>query len=277
MFELSSEQFGRLSAKIYSQLGLQFDEKKNYFLQKRVEKRMELLGFDDPQKYLFMVCYADPDGVEMQALANLITTNETYMFREYEQLTAFADHCLPELLSAKESRGDHTLRIWSAGCASGEEAYTLAIILREVFPQAQFWDCEIVATDIDQNVLNHAAKARYGSRSVHEVPQDYLARHFITSGDTYTVRAGTASLVKLAHLNLHDRTAMRAMKGFDFIFCRNVLIYFDDRSRKMVVDHFYNALNQGGFIFLGHSESVGRISTAFKLKRYGSHLVYVKE
>ena len=158
MFELSSEQFGRLSAKIYSQLGLQFDEKKNYFLQKRVEKRMELLGFDDPQKYLFMVCYADPDGVEMQALANLITTNETYMFREYEQLTAFADHCLPELLSAKESRGDHTLRIWSAGCASGEEAYTLAIILREVFPQAQFWDCEIVATDIDQNVLNHAAK-----------------------------------------------------------------------------------------------------------------------
>jgi chemotaxis protein methyltransferase CheR len=277
VFELSSEQFAKLAAKIYSQLGLQFDEKKNYFLQKRVEKRMEKLGFDDPQKYLFMLCYADPDGVEMQALANLITTNETYMFREFEQLQAFADYCLPGLLSAKESRGDHNLRIWSAGCASGEEAYTLAIIVREVFPQSQFWNCEIIATDIDQNVLNQAARARYGARSVNEVPPDYLARHFIAGTDTYTVRPGTASLVKLAHLNLHDRAAMRTMKEFDFIFCRNVLIYFDDRSRKMVLDHFYNALNRGGFIFLGHSESVGRISSAFKLKRLGSHLVYVKE
>jgi chemotaxis protein methyltransferase CheR len=276
VFEFSSEQFDKLTARIYSQLGLQFDDKKTYFLQKRVEKRMESLNIDDPQKYLFMLCYADGDGLEMQALANLITTNETYMFREYEQLAAFADHCLPELLSAKENRGDHTLRIWSAGCASGEEAYTLAIILREVFPQSQFWNCEIVATDIDQNVLNMAARAKYGLRSVNEVPPEYLAKHFIAGVDTYTVRSGTASLVKLVHLNLNDRAAMRAMKNFDFIFCRNVLIYFDDRSRKMVVDHFYNALNPGGFLFLGHSESVGRISSAFKLRRLGSHLVYGK-
>jgi chemotaxis protein methyltransferase CheR len=277
VFELSSEQFEKLTSRIYSELGLQFDQNKSYFLQKRVEKRMETLGIDDPEKYLFMLCYADADGLEMQALANLITTNETYMFREYEQLAAFADHCLPEVLSAKAGRGEHSLRIWSAGCASGEEAYTLAIILREVFPQSQYWDCGIVATDIDQNVLNQAARARYGSRSVNEVPREYITRHFIANGDTYTVRPGTAALVKLEHLNLHDRTAMRAMKNFDFIFCRNVLIYFDDRSRKMVVDHFYNALNSGGYIFLGHSESVGRISTAFKLRRFGQHLVYVKE
>lgn len=278
MFELSSEQFEKLTRKIYSQLGLQFEENKSYFLQKRVEKRMEKLGVDDPGKYLFMICYADPDGLEMQALANLITTNETYMFREYEQLAAFADYCLPEVLSNKEDRGERTLRIWSAGCASGEEPYTLAIILREVFPQSQFWDCGIVGTDIDQNVLNQAARARYGSRSVAEVPPEYLARHFIPNGgSSYTVRPSTAALVRLEHLNLNDRTAMRAMKNFDFVFCRNVLIYFDDRSRKMVVDHFYNALNSGGYIFLGHSESVGRISTAFKLRRFGPHLVYVKE
>jgi chemotaxis protein methyltransferase CheR len=277
MFELSSEQFEKLTAKIYAQLGLQFEENKSYFLQKRVEKRMERLGIEDPDKYLFLLCYADPDELEMQALANLITTNETYMFREFEQLTAFADYCLPEVLSVKESRGEHSLRIWSAGCASGEEAYTLAIILREVFPQSQFWDCRIVGTDIDQNVLSRAAMARYGSRSVAEVPLEYMKRHLIADGDSYTVRPGTAALVKLEHLNLHDRTAMRAMKNFDFIFCRNVLIYFDDRSRKMVVDHFYNALNPGGYVFLGHSESVGRISTAFKLRRVGQHLVYVKE
>ena len=91
------------------------------------------------------------------------------------------------------------------------------------------------------------------------------------------VRRRTASLVQARHLNLHDRMAMRAMRGFDFIFCRNVLIYFDDLSRKAVVDHFYNALNPGGYIFLGHSESVGRVTTAFKLKRFENHLVYVKE
>ena len=157
MNELSTEHFNKLAQQIYLRLGLHFEEKKSYFLQKRVEKRMEVLGFHDPQDYVFQLCYADPDGKEMQALANLITTNETYMFREYEQLEAFANSCLPEVLSAKQARGEQKLRIWCAGCSSGEEAYTLAIILQEIFPQSQYWDCEIVATDIDQNMLAQAA------------------------------------------------------------------------------------------------------------------------
>ena len=159
MPEISVEQFKRLSQQIYQKLGLHFDEKKIYFLKKRVAKRMAALGIDDPRDYVFMVGYADPHGVEMQALANLVTTNETYMFREYEQLQAFANHCLPEVLSAKQARGERTLRIWSAGCSSGEEAYTLAMIVQEVFPQAQSWNCEIIATDIDENMLQRARGA----------------------------------------------------------------------------------------------------------------------
>jgi chemotaxis protein methyltransferase CheR len=277
MMELSAEHFNQLSRQIYLRLGLQFEEKKTYFLQKRVEKRMAAFGYDDPQEYVFHLCYADPEGKEMQALANLITTNETYMFREYEQLEAFANCCLPEVLSAKQGRGEQRLRIWSAGCSSGEEAYTLAIILQEVFPQSQYWDCEIVATDIDQNMLAQAATARYWWRSVRDAPAEYLEKYFIREGETYTVRPKTASLVRVEHLNLHDRMAMRAMRNFDFIFCRNVLIYFDDQSRKTAVDQFYSSLNRGGYIFLGHSESVGRISSAFKLKRVDTHLVYAKE
>jgi chemotaxis protein methyltransferase CheR len=226
---------------------------------------------------VFQLCYADPDGKEMQALANLITTNETYMFREYEQLEAFANCCLPEVLSAKQGRGEQKLRIWCAGCSSGEEAYTLAIILQEVFPQSQFWECEIVATDIDENVLAQAARGRYWWRSVRDVPPDYLDKYFIKEGESYVVRPKVTGLVRFQHLNLHDRMAMRGMRNFDFIFCRNVLIYFDDLSRKTAVDSFYNALNRGGYIFLGHSESIGRISGAFKLKRVETHLVYVKE
>jgi chemotaxis protein methyltransferase CheR len=277
MMDLSSEHFSKLAQQIYLRLGLHFEDKKSYFLQKRIEKRMDALGYQDPQEYVFLLCYADPEGKEMQALANLITTNETYMFREYEQLEAFANCCLPEVLSAKQSRGELKLRIWSAGCSSGEEAYTLAIILQEVFPQSQYWDCEIVATDIDQNMLAQAARARYWWRSVREVPAEYVDKYFVKDGESYTIRPMTKSLVRVAHLNLHDRMAMRTMREFDFIFCRNVLIYFDDHSRKTAVDQFYNSLNRGGYIFLGHSESVGRISSAFTLKRVDRHLVYAKE
>ncbi len=277
MTEISLEQYRRLSQQIYQKLGLHFDEKKIYFLKKRIEKRMEALGIEEPADYLFMISYSDPHGVEMQALANLVTTNETYMFREYDQLQAFANHCLPEVLSNKQAIGQRSLRIWSAGCSSGEEPYTLAMIVQEVFPQAQSWQCEIVATDIDENMLRHVAVARYGARSVGEVPEEYLKKYLTKEGEEWVVRRRTAELVQSRHLNLNDRTDMRTMRGFDFIFCRNVLIYFDDLSRKAVVDHFYAALNPGGYIFLGHSESVGRSTTAFKLKRFESHLVYVKE
>ena len=277
MPDLSVEQFQTLSQQIYQKLGLHFDDKKIYFLKTRVARRMAALGMDDPREYVFLVSYADPQGLEMQALANLVTTKETYMFREYDQLQAFANYCLPEVLSAKQARGERTLRLWSAGCSSGEEPYTLAMILQEVFPQAQSWDCEILATDIDENMLRKVAEARYGCRSVNEVPDQYREKYLIEDGDEFVVRRRSAALVHPLHLNLHDRMAMRAMRGFDFVFCRNVLIYFDDLSRKAVVDHFYNALNPGGYIFLGHSESVGRVTTAFKLKRFENHLVYMKE
>ena len=277
MMELTADHFDRLTQQIYLRLGLHFEEKKTYFLQKRIERRMEALGLQDPQEYVFRLCYADPEGKEMQKLANLITTNETYMFREYEQLEAFANCCLPEVLSAKQARGEQQLRIWSAGCSSGEEAYTLAMILQEVFPQSQYWRCEIVANDIDENMLAQAAKARYWWRSVRDVPPEYMEKYLIKDGESYVVRPKTAALVRFVHMNLHDRLAMRGMRNFDFVFCRNVLIYFDDLSRKTAVDHFYNSLNRGGYIFLGHSESVGRISSAFKLKRVESHLVYAKE
>src|ERR1700693_1862749 len=170
MSEISVEQFQKLSQQIYQKLGLHFDEKKIYFLKTRVAKRMAALGIDDTRDYVFLVSYADPNGLEMQALANLVTTNETYMFREYDQLQAFANHCLPEVLSAKQARGERSLRIWSAGCSSCDGTYTLALMWQDVFPQAHSWDCQIVAADIDENMLRHVATARYGARSVGEVP-----------------------------------------------------------------------------------------------------------
>jgi len=274
--QLSLEQYGRLCRLIYDRLGLSFDDKKIHLLSKRVSTRMQCLGLDDPSDYLMRLAYHDSSGVEMQALASLITTNETYMFREYEQLEAFANACLPEVIARKEAQGHRNLRIWSAGCSSGEEGYTIAIIVQEVFPAIDDWDMQIVATDIDEQRLVMAVAGVYGERSMKHVPPEYLARHFAREGDIWRIAPRTRSLVTLQSLNLNDRPQMRKMRAFDFIFCRNVLIYFDDASRKAAVDHFYNALTPGGFLFLGHSESVGRISSAFRLRRMGEQLVYMR-
>jgi chemotaxis protein methyltransferase CheR len=275
---LALKDFATIRDEVYRKLGLFFEDSKVYFIQKRIEKRMETLGVESFADYAFLLRFGDKEGQEMQALANLVTTNETYMFREFEQLQAFADHCLPMVLKPLEQGNDRRLRIWSAGCSSGEEPYTLAIILKEVMHDFRSWDIKINATDIDQVRLEMARRAVYEERSVHEVPAEYFDRHIVRLPAGYfAVKPETARLVEVEHLNLHDRLAMRGMRQFDFIFCRNVLIYFDDVSRKEVVDHFYNALKPGGFIFLGHSESIGRISTSFQLLRVGQHLVYRKE
>ena len=272
---LTAEQFKQLRELIYRDLGLYFEDAKVYFLSKRVERRMRSLGLDQVSDYLFRLRFTD-GAREMQELANLITTNETYMFREYEQLATFSDFCLPNLLAGKLKAGNRRLRIWSAGCASGDEPYSLAIILREVINDLASWRPEIVATDIDENMLEHARRAVFSDRSVHHVPAEYLGRHIIAEAGGHRVHPDTKKLVEIRHLNLSSREEMRSMRNFDVIFCRNVLIYFDDASRKAVVDHFYNSLNPGGYLFLGHSESVGRVTSAFKLIRSGEHLAYQK-
>ena len=275
---LALKDFVAIRDEVYRKLGLYFEESKVFFIQKRLEKRMEIRGVGSFADYAFLLRFNDADGTEMQALTNLITTNETYMFREFDQLQAFADHCLPTILKEREAANNRVLRIWSAGCSSGEEPYTLAMILKEVMHDSKIWDLKIKATDIDQVRLEMARQAVYDTRSVHEIPAEYFDHHITKLPEgNFKVKPETAKLVEFEHLNLSDRAAMRNMRQFDFIFCRNVLIYFDDVSRKAVVDHFYNALKPGGFIFLGHSESIGRISTAFQLIRVGQHLVYRKE
>ena len=148
--------------------------------------------------------------------------------------------------------------------------------MRELLDKFDDWDVEIIASDIDLNVLEKAKEAKYDERSIKDVPQEYYNKYFnYVDGFHIPVKA-VRDLVRFEHLNLNDKLQMRRQRGFDFIFCRNVLIYFDEISRKQVVDHYYIALNKGGYIFLGHSESVGRITTAFSIKRFGRNVVYYK-
>lgn len=274
---LDPGQFVELRDLIYARIGMFFGDRKVPFIARRVEKRLGLLRMTSFSHYINHLRFCDPDGHEMQELTNLITTNETYMFREFEQLKVFANHCLPGVVRAKLACADRRLRIWSAGCSSGEEPYTLAIILQEVLDEPESWKLEILASDIDENVLERARQAVYGSRSVKDVPGPYLDRHFDECVEGYRVTRATRSLVTFSNLNLHESQTYRTHRGFDFIFCRNVLIYFDDASRRHAVESFYHSLNVGGYIFLGHSESLSRITDVFTLKRMADNLVYIKE
>jgi len=274
---ITASEFEALSDFIYRKTGIKFEVKKLYFISKRIQKRMDALGVETVSDYIRMLRFSDPKNSEFQMLTDLLTINETYFFRDFSQLQAFGEDCLSEVASRKAARGDRRLNIWSAGCSTGEEPYTLAIILLEMLDNIAAWDISILAGDIDLTALEKAKKGIYWERSLRDMPPEYLQRHFHKNSDgSYSVSERIRKMVAFEHINLSEKEAIRKKKEFDFIFCRNVLIYFDDTSRKRLVDQFYVALNPGGYIFLGSSESVGRISTAFKIKRAGGFIVYSK-
>ncbi len=273
--EITPEQLDQIRELIYKETGILVDGKKNYIMKARIEKRMlesKARSFREYQRKLLL---SEKNG-ELQNLVEELTVNETYFFRDFPQLQGFAEKALPLLLSEKREQGDHTLKIWSAACSTGEEPYTLSIIVQEMIADYDDWTMTILATDVDRTVLRAARKGEYGTRAMKDTPLAYREKYFSSNGKTWQVLPHTAEPVRFEQMNLIDRRAMRRQSHYDFIFCRNVLIYFSDQSRKKVVNSFYDSLNPGGFLFLGSSESVGRITAAFELTRIDDYLFYRK-
>lgn len=260
---------------IYKRTGIWFETNKRYFVDKRLDERIAQLGLENYREYYQMLKFSN-DSTEMQQLINRLTVNETYFFRDFPQLQGFAEEVLLQTVTAKLAANDRTLKLWSAGCSTGDEPYTLAIILLEMLPEPEKWTIEILATDIDTRVLDTARKGSYLSRSVKDIPTEYLERYFTKRHDMYLLNMKVRNMIHFKTINLMDKQNMRAQLGYDFIFCRNVLIYFDDESRHAVLNSFFNSLRSGGFIYLGHSESVARISDIFKMERIGSSMAYYK-
>jgi chemotaxis protein methyltransferase CheR len=274
--ELGREDFELLRDLVYERTGLMFDDKKVAFMHSRLARRLPAARCKGARDYYRHLRYQDPDGAEFQAFLDLLTTNETYFFRDYPQLECFANEVLPRIAQRKRAAGDAALNVWSAACSTGDEPYTLAIILRACLDDFARWRVRVLATDIDTCVLATARAGAYSQRAVKDVPQVYFGQYFRAVGRQFHVADEVKRLVSFSRLNLVDRQAMRAQRGYDVIFCRNVLIYFDDRSRARVLEDLYDALLPGGFIFLGHSESVGRISAAFESLSLGGVIVYRK-
>jgi len=271
--ELPDDVFRLLRDSIYKRTGMWFADSAKYLLQKRLSPRAKELNFDSFQKYFYFLQYDPRADAEFDQIYDLVTTNETYFFREPAQLAAFIDEIVPDILARKSMR---KIRIWSAGCSSGEEPYTIAMMLGEagLYAQAVF---EIFASDINQAVLAKARRGCYRENAFRATDPALRDRYFTREPDgSWRIRDEVRNRVSFGRLNLYDEPRVSLLGHVDIIFCRNVIIYFDDASKRVVVGSFYNRLVDGGYLLLGHSESLISLSTQFKLRHLKNDMVYQK-
>jgi len=271
---ISDEDFQKFREFFYRKTGILFEDSKRYFVDKRLVERIKATGHSNFRSYFTFMRF-QASGEELQALTNAMTVNETYFFREEYQFKCLVNSMLPEIVQRK--RPGQTIRIWSIPSSSGEEPYSIALYLTEYWPDIAHWDVELISSDIDTNILKKAREGRYSARSVQHLPAKLLQKHFrrLPDGD-YQISDDFRQAVEFTRVNLNDPADTRPYRGFDVIFCRNLLIYFDDLSRRQAAEVFFDALNPGGFICLGHSESMSRITSVFKVRKFPDAIVYQK-
>ena len=272
---MSDDEFQLLRDYIYGHCGINFDENSKYILEKRLSHRLADLNLPTFYDYYHYLKYNRNKEQELNDIMDVLTTNETYFFRESFQLKAFSDEIIPELIKKKAARGSRSLRIWSAGCSTGEEPYTIAMLL-STNPELSGWNIEIIGTDISQRVLQQARRAVYGKSSFRATEESDLHRFFHQQDDGYKVNDSIREMVTISHLNLFDTNRMTMLGKIDLIFCRNVIIYFDFAAKKRVIESFYSALYDGGFLLLGHSESLMNVTTLFSLRHFKNDMIYQK-
>jgi chemotaxis protein methyltransferase CheR len=270
---LNDAQFAAVASLLHEAAGLSFDTSRRDSLGFSIAERMAATRTDDVSAYLAML--AGPDGgAERQALLDEVTIPETHFFRNPPQIRALRKYVLPELL--RQAGTGRRLRIWSAGCSTGEEAYTVAILLRELVPTSSGWDIQVVATDVSTRALAAAQEARYAERAFVMTDALDLARWFVmdTSAGAWQVRDEVRELVEFRHHNLVTDPPPFDEEQVDLILCRNVTIYFDRETTRRLMKRLHSRLRDGGYLFLGHAETLWQISADFTLVSLGDAFVY---
>jgi chemotaxis protein methyltransferase CheR len=253
--------------------GLFFDDGSRFLLERRLSRRLKLHHLDDFRDYYRFLLYDKKKEDELTAAIDVLTVNETFFFREKNQLKAFSDEILPEI--RETNREKKRLRVWSAGCSTGEEPYTIAMLILES-GHLPGWDTEVLGSDINQRVLTAARRGLYRKNSFRSVEGYFMEKYFKEENGSFLISEAVKRLVSFSYLNLLDPFRVKFMGQMDVIFCRNVLIYFDQAARKKVVENFYNNLVEGGYLLLGHAESLINISTSFSLRHLKNDMVYQK-
>ena len=268
---VTEEEFSRLCEFLYRRTGMVFTEAKRYYVERRIHERMTATGSASFPSY-FARLRTDAKG-EIEQFINAFTVNETYFYREDHQLQCLSRDLLRLRIAAKP-RGQ-PLRIWCVPCSTGEEPYSVAMWLLENWPQVDTHDIEIVGSDIDTQVIEAARAGVYGRRALMRLSPELIAKYFEVVGDEkWRIIEELRGSVRFSPVNLVEPSQTRSEQGFDVIFCRNVLIYFDDVSRRIAAENLFESLLPGGYICLGHTESMSRISPLFEVCRYEDAIVY---
>jgi chemotaxis protein methyltransferase CheR len=270
-FPLSGSDLEEICAIVYKKTGMVFGENKRYYIERRVADLALQSGMTSARSYIVSL-RRDPREAEL--LVNSFTVNETYFYRESHQLACLGHSILPAIIASK-GPGDR-IRIWSMPCSSGEEPYSIAIWLLENWPLVDAYNVEIVGSDIDTAILQQAVDGYYGQRSLSKLPPDVLERYFEPEDKSSQRRliADLRESVTFVQGNIVDQQSLAAVGKFDVIFCRNLLIYFDDAAREVAVQNIHDLLDPNGYICLGHTESMSRISRSFEPVRFPDAIVY---
>jgi chemotaxis protein methyltransferase CheR len=268
---ITQEDVRRLCEFLYRRTGMSFDDAKRYYIDRRLAERIAATKSGSFQSY-FAMLRSDVEH-EIEHLVNAFTVNETYFYREDHQLRCMTSNLLGEITRRK--RVGDTIRIWSIPCSTGEEPYSIAMWLMENWSEVDNYNIEIVASDIDTRALKAAAEGVYGARALMRLSRDVVDRYFERiEGDQVRIDPGLRNSVQFTRVNLVDGQDMARYRDFDIVFCRNVLIYFDDASRRIAAENLYDCLRRGGYICLGHSETMSRISPLFSVCRFPEAIVY---
>jgi chemotaxis protein methyltransferase CheR len=268
---ISNEESRLLQEVVEEYCGLSYGIGSPFFLQRRLGPRLAALGLATFQDYYHYLRY-DPAGArELEDAIERLTTHETYLFREQYQLDAFVGEILPEL--ANRLGGSRRLTVWSAGCSTGEEVYTIAMLLREA-PRLRGWSLRVVGSDISRKVVARARRGCYGPSSFRTTSAQYQKAYFRDVEGGFEIREDLRAMCSFGQLNLLATDRYHVLGACDVIFCRNVLMYLAPAARARIVEAFYDTLNPGGYLLLGHSESLLNVSTRFDLVHLSNDLVY---
>lgn len=271
--QLRADDYRLLRDLVSERLGLWFGPESRSSLERRLRERLSVRGLTSFADYYQLLRFGSSAAEEWEEASELLTTHETYFFREDYQLRAFKDEILPML--AQRGRARKRLHVWSAGCSTGEEAYTIAILLLEsgLF---EGWDVRVYGSDLSKRCVAAARRGVYGPTSFRTTADELKRRWFVPQGDGFGVAAEARALCHFGQMNLLDDERTHLVGRCDAIFCRNVLLYLDPLARRRVIETFYERLVPGGVLLLGHAESLLNVSTAFELLHLEEDLVYQK-
>ena len=276
--KISNEEFTQLRDYIYEQCGIYIAETRKYLVENRLSNRLKDLNLENFGEYYYYLRFDANRRAEMTKLFEVITTNETSFYRNPPQLQVFQEKVLKAELDKLRAAHTRKLRIWSAGCSTGEEPYTLAMILHEVLKsEILTWDIKITANDLSEAVLHSARRGIYSDYALRTTPPEIVTRYFKKEGNNYHVDPKLKNLLSFGPINLSDKMMLKRVERSHIVFCRNVIIYFDDEMKRQVIESFYDNLLPGGCLLIGHSESLHNISRAFKPEHHVGTIVYRKE